>query len=405
MRSRCARRGTLLSLAMLLTASCIVYGQGNSADMVQQHIKKAEQALRASDLKVAEREYNEILAIDPQNSQAWTGLGILLYGSGRSDQAIESLQRAISIDASDKRAEIFLGLSEAELRQCGQAKPILTRYFESETPGKLQRLIGLALLGCAAGAADPMPALQTAARLKQLYPDDVDVLYESAELYTRLWNESAGELMVKHPDSYRVHQLAGEVYEAKDEYDQAIREYSLALENNPKLPQMHYRIGQLYLHQGSEEVDEKAMEEFRQEKKVNPQSAVSDLAMADIEMHRHKLDQAKPLYEEAARLDPSLVEARVGLAKILLEQHETEAAEKELLAVVADHPENAQAHYSLMRAYRELKKMPEAAAEMATFNRLQSEKAEKFQSKMNSLLNGKLAADQTKTPAEETSPK
>ncbi len=89
---------------------------------------------------------------------------------------------------------------------------------------------------------------------------------------------------------------------------------------------MHYRIGQLYLHQGSEEVDEKAMDEFRLEKAIDPDSAVTDLAMADIEMHRHNLDQAKPLYEEAAKLDPSLVETSVGLAQILLEQHETEAA-------------------------------------------------------------------------------
>jgi tetratricopeptide (TPR) repeat protein len=189
-----------------------------------------------------------------------------------------------------------------------------------------------------------------------------------------------------------VHQLAGEVYEAKNDYDQAIREYSLALRNNPKLPEMHYRIGQLYLHQGSEEVDDKAMEEFRKEKEINPTSAVSNLAMADIEMHRHNLDKAKPLFQEAARLNPDLVEARVGLAKIMLEQHQTDAAVQQLRAVIADHPEVAAAHYSLMRAYREQKKMPEAAAEMAAFNRLQAERAETFQSKMNALMNGKPAA-------------
>ena len=155
---------------------------------------------------------------------------------------------------------------------------------------------------------------------------------------------------------------------------------------------MHYRIGQLYLHQGSEEVDEKAMNEFRQEKAINPDSAVSDLAMADIEMHRHDLDKAKPLYEEAARLDPSLVDAGVGLARILLEEHEPDAAERQLRAVIAEHPEDAQAHYVLMLAYRGQKKMPEAAAEMVTFNRLQTEKAETFQSKMNALMNGKPAA-------------
>ena len=405
--SRWTRSRQVIAITALLITPCILPGQASPPNTteLQQHISKAVQALRLSDKSAAEREYNEILKIDPQNTQAWTGLGILLYGAGKPEEAIQALQSALKSNPAAKRAELFIGLSEAELHNCTQSMPTLSKYFDTEPAGKLQRITGLALLGCAAGSADPLPALSAAERMKKLYPGDADVLYESAELYTRMWNESAGELMAKHPDSYRVHQLAGEVYEAKNDYDQAIREYSLALENNPKLPQMHYRIGQLYLHQGSEEVDEKAMEEFRREKEINPESAVSDLAMADIEMHRHQLGRAKPLYEEAARLDPTLSEARVGLAKILLEQHETDAAVRELRAIIAGHPDDAAAHYSLMRAYREQKKIQEASAEMATFNRLQSEKADKFQNKMNALLNGKPTHSSTEAPVEESSPR
>jgi len=397
MRARLAHRSLVESVVALLAASSILLGQSAPVDLLQQHTAKAEQALRSGDLAGAEHEYRAILAIDPQNVQAWTGLGVLLYGSGKAELARQALRNALQIDPAAKRAELFLGLSEADLHKCEQATPILTKYFSSEPIGKVQRLTGLALLECTAGAADPLPALQTVERLKQLYPGDADILYESAELYTRLWNESAGELMAKHPDSFRVHQLAGEVYEAKNNYDQAIREYTLALERNPRLPQMHYRIGQIYLHQGSEEVDEKAMNEFRLEKAIDPESAVTDLAMAGIEMHRHNLDKAKPLYEEAALLDPSLVDASIGLAKILLEEHEVDAAVQQLRAAVAEHPEDAQAHYVLMLAYRQQKKMPEAEKEMATFNRLQEQRAETFQSKLNALLNGKPAAGETST--------
>ena len=398
MRASWFGRVVAVCVIAFFTASVALPGQDAKGSLLGQHIAKAEQALRAGDMAGAEREYREMLALDPQNSQAWTGLGVLLYGSGKAQEAAEALQSALKIDPGAERAEIFLGLAEADLRQCTQATPILSKYFDRESAGKLQRLTGLAVLGCAADAADPLPALKAVARLRQLYPGDADVLYESAELYTRLWNESAGELMARHPDSYRVHQLAGEVYEAQNNYSQAIREYSLALQNNPKLPQMHYRIGQLYLHQGSEEVDEKAMDEFRKEKAINPNSAVADLAMADIEMHRHQLDQAKPLYAEAAKLDPNLVEASVGLAKIMLVEHRTDEAIGQLRAVISDHPENAQAHYSLMLAYREQKKMPEAAAEMAIFSRLQADSAQKFQSKLNALLNAK-------SPSEEKSSK
>jgi predicted Zn-dependent protease len=361
----------------------------DSAASVTEHMQKAEQALRSDDRGAAEHEFHQILAIDPQNSQAWTGLGVLLYGSGRADEAGKALRSALQINPNAKHAELFLGLTDSESADCGDAIPILDKYFASEPVGKLQRLLGLALLGCASSQANPLPALQAARRLKELYPGDADVLYESAALYTRLWNESAGELIAAHPDSYRVHQLAAEVYEAQNNYDQAIREYGLALAANPRLPQMHFRIGQLYLRKGLPDADEKAMEEFRHEKGVDPQSAVADLAMAEIERHQHKLDDAKPLYEEAIRLDPQRVEAKVGLAQTFLEQHQVDAAVQQLQAIVAEHPGNAGAHYALMLAYREQKKLPEATGEMAIFRKLQNGKDETFQNKISALLNPK----------------
>lgn len=397
MQSRLAPGKLFFLFTVLLMVPSALVAQGDASGTVAQHAQKAATALRSNDMETAEREYRAILAISPQDSQAWTGLGVLLYGTGRQADAVAALQNALRIDPGAPNAELFLALSEAGVHDCDKALPVLNKYFTAEPASKLGRLTGLTLLECAADAADAMPALQTAERLRQLYPGDEDVLYQSAELYTRLWNGVAGELIAKHPDSYRVHQLAGEVYEAKNDYAQAIREYQLALDRNPRLPQMHYRIGQMYLHQGAEDVDDKAMHEFQQEKLIDPDSAVTDLAMAGIEMHRHDLDQAKPLYEQAARLDPTLVDAQVGLARILLEEHNADAAEQQLLPVVAQHPDDAQAHYVLMLAYRDQKKMSQAAAEMATFNRLQTAKSEQFQNKLDALLNGK-SADSSSSP-------
>lgn len=392
MRIPSAKCCSLLPFVVFWGASCLLAAQNDSSGSLAQHMQAAAQALRANDMVGAEREYRRILTVDAQNGDAWTGLGVLLYGEGRSGEAVSALENALRIDPDANNAGIFLGLSEAGLNECGKAVPRLSPYFASEPAGKLARLIGLTLLECQAEASDPIPAVQTAERLTQLYPSDEDVLYQSAELYTRLWNQTADELMAKHPDSYRVHELAGEVYEAKNDYDQAIREYSLALERKPNLPQMHYRIGQMYLHHDSEDVDEKAMKEFLAEKSINPESAVTDLAMAGIEMHRHNLDKAKPLYEEAVRLDPNLVEAQVGLARLLLENHDPVSAERLLLPVVARHPDDAAVHYTLMLAYRGQKKMTEAAEQMSIFDRLQTEKSENFQNKLNALLNGKPAA-------------
>ena len=379
---------------VLLAGPHALRGQDLPAQ-IQEHTANTERALRANDLVGAEREYRALLALDPENSEAWTGLGVLLYGSGKAQEAAGALNKALKTDPFEKRAELFLGLSEADLRQCDKATPILERQFASQAAGKLQRLTGLALLACGSGVSDAMPALQAAARLKTLYPGDPDVLYAAAELYTQLWTRDAAELIAKHPESYRVHQLAGEVYEAQGNLDQALREYKAALEENPKLPQMHYRIGQLYLHKGAPDADESAMAEFRAELKADPQSGVSEFAMGEIDHHQHKLEDALAEYELASRLDPGLVEARVGLAQVLLEKHQVDASVDQLHAVISEHPDNASAHYALMLAYREQGKMTEAGEEMVTFKKIQQANSEQFQNKLNALLNHKTQSDTT----------
>ncbi len=366
-----------------------------SASPVAGASARAEAALRTGDTAAAMQEYRAMIAADPNDSQAWTGLGVLLYGSGRAAEAQEALTKALAMDPKAPRAELFLAFSEADLQQCGRALPALERNFASEPPGRLQRLTGLTLLTCSAVQKDAGVALNTAAQLKRSYPGDPDVLYESAELYTRMWNETANELLTAHPDSFRVHQLAAEVNEAQGNFGQAIRQYRAALGQNAKLPQMHYRIGQLLLRQGEPDADAKAMEEFRAELQVNPQSALSALAMGEIERHGGHAAEAAADYGLALKLEPKLAEARVGLAQTMLAQHKVEAAQTELKTVIAEHPENAQAHYVMMLAYREQGKLPEAGTEMATFHRLQEGSAGDFNKKLNALLTGNGRAAQT----------
>jgi len=352
---------------------------------------KAEQALRAQDMPEAMKQYRAMLAADPKNSEAWTGLGVLLYGSGHAPEAAEALATALHLNPEAPRAELFLAFSQADLRQCDKAIPVLDKNFGNEPVGNLRRLTGLTLLSCSAGGKATMLALKTADQLRQMYPGDPDVLFESAELYTRLWSETANELITAHPDSYRVHQLAAQVNEAQGNVGQAIRQYRAALAERPRLPQMHYRIGQLLLKGGDADANEKAMEEFRAELAINPQSAMSALAMGEIDRHDGNLNEAAASYTLATRLEPELAEPRVGLAQTLLAQHQVAVAQQQLQTVIATHPQNAQAHYAMMLALREQGKLTEAAVEMKTFQQLQQRGADLFRDKLNALLTGNVS--------------
>ena len=88
--------------------------------------------------------------------------------------------------------------------------------------------------------------------LKQSFPGDPDVLYHLASVYSRLWNQTISEMVAKSPDSFRVHQVAGEALETQGKRRRAIKEYRRAVELNPKAPHLHYRIGRLLLADGQD---------------------------------------------------------------------------------------------------------------------------------------------------------
>ncbi len=253
----------------------------------------------------------------------------------------------------------------------------------------------MSALECEVSSAHLDSALSIAQQLKALYPDDPDVLYKRAELYTRLWNEAAGDLMQKHPESYRVHELAGEVYEAQGKSEQAMREYALALKENDRVAGLHYRIGQLLLQQGHADSEQKALAEFQQELAIDPESASAEYAAGEAFRRRQDFQQASPHLVRAIELDANLAEAHIALAQVLLAEHDVDKSRQEAEIAVREQPENAKAHYTLMLAYRGEGKAEEASRELALFQHLQQEQRKNFNNKLNTLLTGRPVSGET----------
>jgi tetratricopeptide (TPR) repeat protein len=372
--------------------------EGRSGE-IERHYAAADQAVQANDFARAQAEYRQVLSLDPAQARALTGLGVLQYGAGQPALAADTLNKALQLNVLDKRATIFLGLSEADLGRCSKAVTDLQPQFPTMTGGKLQRLVGFALLNCLSAPADADQSLAVLGKLKQLYPDDPDVLYKAAELYTRLWSQAADALITKHPESYRVHQLAGELYEAQGKPELAIREYRTALQENARLPQLHYRIAQLMLQDGGDQADDKAIAELQAELLVDSQSFIALYSLAEIERHQHKLEAAEQHYQQALSIKAEFAEARVGVAQILFDRKAIPSALTELNRALASDPDNAQAHYLLMLCYREQGDLARASTEQASFRRLQQKKSQSFQNRIDALLGSTSGGTRTETSA------
>jgi tetratricopeptide (TPR) repeat protein len=335
-------------------------------DDLQAHVRKAREALAHHDLRQASEEYGEALKLDPGNAEFNAARGIALYALGEASGAIAPLKAALASDPARTDAETFLGLSLADVGRCTEALALLRRRFNEEIDLKLRRLAGLALLGCTVASTDPEDGIDIARQLKRAYPDDPDVLYQVAELYSQLSRISANDLLKKHPDSFRVHELAGEALESQNDDSQALIEYRKALELNPKAPHLHYRIATILLREKKATSDTEALQEFKEETRVNPADAPSEYQIAEILRKKDQLDDADVHFRRALDLDPVFVEGYIGLAKLELSRHQAEAAIQHLKTAVQLAPEDPAPHYSLMLAYRELGRMDGARREMAT---------------------------------------
>jgi tetratricopeptide (TPR) repeat protein len=382
-------RARLLVLAFILTS---LYPPKINADDVaveiQRHENEARLALGRNDLQQAVKEYQAILTLDSRNAAVYTALGVALYGSGRPTEAASALQTALRLDPGQRQAEVFLGLSDADTGRCRDATPLLAKHFGAQTELKLRRLVGLSLLGCYVTSSEFDSAQNVAQTLRQAYPNDPDVLYNLAELYTRLWDNVAAELMEKHPESFRVHQLGGEVMEAQGRTDRAIKEYQLALKENPRVPQLNYRIGRLILRAGGPDADQRALEKFQQELAVNFDDAPSEYWIGVVYTNQHKAREAEEHFQRSKNLDPEFAAPYVGLAKVLLQEKQPQRAIGELQKAIQLEPNDAAAHYELMEAYRDQGKLAEAQREMAVFQKLEKSNAESFRSRLDSLLSG-----------------
>jgi tetratricopeptide (TPR) repeat protein len=373
----------------LFRASSELAGQTRSAE-IQRRYQLAREALVQHDLQRASQEYAEILKLDPRNAEIYAALGMTLYGMGKPAEAVAALGAALNLDGTQTTAELFLGLSRSDLGQCAEAIPLLRKNFSERTEQKLRRLVGLSMLNCYSSSSELELALDLARTLKRSYPDDPDVLYHLAAVYSQLWNATVAELLKQHPESYRIHQLAGETLEAQGKNDLAMREYRKAVEINPKVPRVRYRIGRLIAAKGRDPaMDQEALSQFRQELAVNPADAASEYEIGEIFRKNHQLEEAQKHFLRALELSPTFVEARVGLAKVYMANHRPEQALKELEQAIRSQPEDAAAHYTLMLVYRDLGRTEESNRELAVFQQLEAKKDRGFKSLLESLLTGK----------------
>lgn len=362
-----------------LLAAIAAFGQSTSApastaQQIEAHSRQAQEFLSKGETEPAVREYEAILKLDPNNVDARGNMGVALYFEGDYAKAVPQLRAVLKQRPNLWKIQVLLGMSERRTGQVAAAKADLEKSLPQVQEPKLRIQAGLELIELyyADGSLDKAAAL--AGNLRQLAPENTDVLYTAYRIYSDLAGETMLSIGMVAPNSAQMHRIMGQEMSRHGDIESAIAHYREALKLDPRLPGLRFELAEA-LNLSNSAADQAEVENaYRAALADNPFDEKSECRLGDIALRASNLQDALKRYERAIQLAPNDAEACLGLGRVLTQMQRTAEAEQYLKRAIQLEPFTAAAHYRLALVYRATGRPDEAKKELDEFERLKEMK-------------------------------
>jgi|SRR6185437_11166377 predicted Zn-dependent protease len=259
-------------------------------------------------------------------------------------------------------------LDLADHGRCAEALLVLKRAAQG-TDKQLSYHAALTGARCAMTLQRRADALELLAVLARKFPDDPEAAYTSARYLSQLANETAEHLAATAPNSLQVRKMNAEALESQGKGDEAIAEYRKLLAEDPKVPELHFRIARLLLEKNPPQTDE-AKKELDEELKIAPNNSAAEFAVGEIARRDADWPTAIEHFQRAANLDAGFVEAFLALGMSLNSANQFQEAIAPLERYTKMQPEDPAGHYQLATAYSRTGNKEAAQRELAEQRRL-----------------------------------
>ena len=240
----------------------------------------------------------------------------------------------------------------AEHGRCSEALPVLTRNTPRLADKQLRYRSAMAAARCGMSLNDTTAVLDAILLLRRDFPDDPERLYISARFLAQIANRTGQELAERFPDSVQVARMNAEALESRQMWDQAVDAYRKILEQDPKVPDIRFRIASILLDRdwNAASVAE-ASKELEAELKINPQNASAEFVLGEIARREGAWETAIQHFAAAVKLDAGFLEAQLALGMSLNAAGRYAEAVTPLEGYAQRAPDDPAGHYQLAIAY------------------------------------------------------
>ncbi len=276
--------------------------------------------------------FEQLTALKPDSSPAWTMSGLCEYRLRHFDSAVRSLQQAEHLGFQGppelaKSARLHLALVLIKTGKFEKAINVLSDLTKFDR--KTSQIIVAAGIG----------------GLRQT------------------WLPSE----VPESDRAKVMQLGGAMATGMElDFKGAIPQFEAVVQQFPNDPNVHFRFGAFLMQQSPD----RGVAELQKTLELDPGYVQALVGLAMIYLNRGDPQTAREYGERAVKASPSDFGPHVALGRALLGLNDDAAAAKELEIAVNIDPGNSDAHFSLASAYSHLGRKEDAQREHEEFRRL-----------------------------------
>ena len=341
---------------------------------IETHARQAQEFLRANRPDDAVREFRAILQLDPNNVDARGNLGVTYYFRGAYADAVPELRAALKMRPNLWKIQALLGMSERRTGQIQAALTDLEKSLPQIQEEKLRIQTGMELIEIYYGASQLERAAAVVATLRQVAPENTDVLYTAFRIYSDLAGESMLTMAMVAPKSARMHQMMAQELAREGNTAGAVAHYREAVKLDPHVPGLHFEFAEA-LNLSTNPNDQQEVEkEYQAALAENPFDEKAETRLGDVALRASDIESALKHYKRALELQPFDAEACLGIGRTLVQMHRPAEAEPYLKRSIELEPFTAAAHYRLALVYRAAGHTAEAQKELAEFERLKQMK-------------------------------